>query len=78
MPKLLKLFPVGGSVQPLSGGSILIHYGSDGAVIVHPDGFVSGDRYAIKKLAFVFGRKAVPFITVGNGLLLNQTPCCGS
>jgi hypothetical protein len=71
MDSLLSLFPVGGSVQPLASGAVMLHYGTDGCAVVHPDGFVSGDRYVIKKLAYVFGKKDVSFVKVGNGLLLN-------
>ena len=57
-------------------GVVAIHYGTDGMVIVNSDGFVHGDRYALKKLAFVFGRKNVPFVTCKNGLLLNPGQLC--
>jgi len=75
MDSLLSVFPAGGSVQRVSGGNVMIHYGSDGVAIVHPDGFVSGDRYVLKKLAWVFRKKEVAFTTVANGLLLNPVPC---
>ena len=52
----------------------MIHYGSDGCAVVNPDGFVSGDRYVLRKLAMVFTRKSIPFLSMDNGLLLNPVP----
>ena len=76
MDSLIKIFPAGSGMLSMPHGC-LFKYGSDGSVFLHPDGFVSGDKYALKKLAFVFDRKDVPFIKLGNGLLLIRDLICG-
>jgi hypothetical protein len=54
---------------------MLFHYGSDGVVFLSPDGFISGDHYAVRKLIALFRRKDVPFTPVGAGLLLCKVLC---
>ena len=57
---------------------MLIHYGTDGSVILNPDGYLTGDRYTLKKLMSVWRKKLVPFTLIGQGLLLNHYPCSES
>lgn len=70
MDSLLSLFPRAESVRVL-GGYATLRYGSDGQCVVNRDGVVSGDRYVIKKLAFVFSKKAIPFTRIADRLFLN-------